>query len=464
MQDGKPISYCKTTTNNINRDLPVYQFETGKSFRIMQVDYDSGSSEAPKTRIAGKVIFRRLRTDAHSSTTGQVTFNVWGHGTHGPGPQVNIDEDGNAVSIKVPRQTPLGGEEQCLSIEVTVWLPENSTFDVLQCFTTQLDIEVYDDININVFGQIFLQTFVGNIILPQANETDLAINPLVTQQRGLCGEVFQVDTATGSITGTFYLCDNLKLVSQSGNIDVVVLPQESKKGPKAVASLQAETTSGHLRVRYPIGDNYSPPARDYHTDIQSESGSIDGSYYLGSTLKLDTKSGSMHIEVLPVPSYKTSEFTTESYSGSIQISMLSPPSKQNAIITQPGKPKYADVGNDDPYLINPTRSGEYNAESRAIGKIRQLRSYHASNSGSIFVRYPDEWEGEIDATSIAGHLRVRGPEVRIIKDGRRSWAYNEIIARKGSNAGQASKMKVELMAGGADVWVGEGCENVGSCK
>jgi len=96
--------------------------------------------------------------------------------------------------------------------------------------------------------------------------------------------------------------------------------------------------------------------------------------------------------------------------------------------------------------------------------IRDLTSLHESNSGSIKLRYPDEWEGEIRASTIAGSIRVGGNKVRTIKDGKKNWAYNEVIARKGEDAEQASKLSVENVAGSADVWVGEGCQHAEWCN
>ncbi|KAI9744945.1 MAG: hypothetical protein M1818_001872 [Claussenomyces sp. TS43310] len=507
------VSYCPSATEDLSGYMPTYEISQGKQLAVLQIDYDYGDSQEEYLRTAGKVIFRRLPESKRDSKTGFITFSVWGSSRHGVGPEVNIDEEVQAVLIKLPRHSTLGGKENCLSVEVTAWLPEDSVFETVQCFASQLSIEVFDGINVHASGKVVFESTAGDIIMPSVNESNPAIRKALPQlrdlrkvlehatedeavpvneisgkklplpaisaasgslhrshelppsrsqspsisdsrntQRGIFAKEMSMQTSSGSITGTFLLCDNLELYSQSGNIDVVILPQKSESG-SPIAMFGGESQSGSLRVRYPIYGDYEIPERDYRTHLKSRSGSISGTYFLGTEFEANTNSGSVKIEVLSGTSQGKSSLSTTTFSGSTYASLF--PRRRSV----PDKSDFIDIGDGDPYLLYPPAPNQAGALSQDRSFIRELTSKHMSNSGSIKLRYPEEWEGEIHASTIAGSIRVSGPDVRTIKEGNKNWAFKEVIARKGTDAEHASLADVNAIVGEVDVWIGSGYES-----
>jgi hypothetical protein len=65
--------------------------------------------------------------------------------------------------------------------------------------------------------------------------------------------------------------------------------------------------------------------------------------------------------------------------------------------------------------------------------LRNLRSTHGSQSGSVTVQYPLIWEGTVHARTISGSISALGDGLQIIKQ-KKGFASNELVARKGVSA------------------------------
>jgi hypothetical protein len=74
-------------------------------------------------------------------------------------------------------------------------------------------------------------------------------------------------------------------------------------------------------------------------------------------------------------------------------------------------------------------------------------SRHESQSGSINVEYPNNWEGTIDVETRSGSVSVTGEGVEIIRMGKRG-----VIARKGKES--SGKVVVRAGSGSVDLRFG----------
>ncbi len=212
--------------------------------------------------------------------------------------------------------------------------------------------------------------------------------------------------------------DLLSISTTSGSINVAVSPQAADSSNPKPATLLIKSQSGSVNANVPInGGGNGIPKRDYITEIESHSGSVSGTYILGSRSEFVSNSGGVHLSVLPVfPSSSSSsssermEFKTETGSGTHNIDVHSP----------------------------------FNDRGKAI---TQMVSSHVSRSGSFNLRYPREWEGEIEVRTGSGSASVSGQGVRVLEQGR-GW----VRAVKGG--GKGSSVKVEGGSGSVSLRIG----------
>jgi hypothetical protein len=96
---------------------------------------------------------------------------------------------------------------------------------------------------------------------------------------------------------------------------------------------------------------------------------------------------------------------------------------------------YITIGDDDPFLNIPPSMDkallkEDKSEISKGKRLRNLRSTHGSQSGSIRVQYPTGWEGTLHAKTLTSSISAGGDGLRIIKE-KKGYASNELLARKG---------------------------------
>lgn len=276
---------------------------------------------------------------------------------------------------------------------------------------------------------------------------------------GFSSREIVVGSASGDITGVFYLYDLVHVETDSGNINIMVLPQPAPRdGVPNTAQLTLGAASGNIHCRYPVCDVAKIPDRDYRTSIRTHSGGISGDYVIGAEAIFKVISGDLKIIALPTI-FEKSTFKTETNSGSTHVTVLEPLIQHRT----PSSPTadFIDIGEDDPHLIHPPEVAPIESDVPATPSkihrhtLTQLASYHDYNSRSMKIHYPSAWEGEIIAATISGSILVGGDDVRIIKGSRKNWAYHEVVARKGDGAEYASAVRVHGVSGSLDVWVGD---------
>jgi hypothetical protein len=215
--------------------------------------------------------------------------------------------------------------------------------------------------------------------------------PVPTHDAPNLGREFRQHETRRSISGTYSLYDLLDLKTLSGSITITIVPQPGIKP----AVLRLSSTSGSIRVKIDksylnaaeIATNRDALNRTFDTQISSFSGSIGGSILVGGggQTTVTAKSGSLDLAIYPVNvdnGSPESTLSTSTASGSSHIKV------QNPVFG---------------------------------GKVTQLVANHQSvGSGSMTIKYPSPWEGEIHALSVgSGSVTVRGEGLKFRQHGSR---------------------------------------------
>jgi len=490
-------SYCPSATHR--REQVVYEFPIGTDLTVLQTTHDNdGGWNSAAVETAGEVHLRRIPKNSEHGNRAYFTVDA-----HVSDPDLQIlrawDEDSRSLKISTPKYAKLQSRgPHCVSLEITAWFPEDVELSNLMIEAITLSLRVFEDIKIKVNGRSKFVTLSGNVFFPTigvneaTTEKDIKgpagpeiVDKSNLESQGVLSDKWWfkagpthpfssrrilVETASGSIHGFYPLLDFLSLSSQSGDISVGVLPQEALKKAPAPADLEIQTASGSIKVDLPIkgteNPKFTPPARNYITNVQSSSGNIDGTFYLGSLGSFKSTSSSIQITVLPVVQTSTNEhshdappsrFETHTVSGSHDIQVLDPifisrlSSTHGQMDQKPRPDPYSPIGDDDPYIVVPPnidRSLVTLIPSESSKKqLRNVQSKHTSNSASVQVSYPSVWQGTIHAKTVSGDIEVRGKGLRTIRE-RKGWASKEVIARKGvEGEGEGSYAEMSDIAG-----------------
>jgi hypothetical protein len=449
--------------------MPTYEFKSGRELVILQVTGgENFRGGAGRVRTAGEIILRRIPEGQVHQDTGYITFDVW---LSEPGITYRVEMDTEAQALKVvtPEFADLsspGGH--CLSMEITVWIPPNASFEAILVEATSLSIRFMDDIDFHVSQQSQIETHSGDILFPSKNLSSIEGSELPGMPPGFSSREIAVGSRSGDITGAVYLYDLVHIETDSGDIDITVVPQPAPHdGVPNTAQLTLGAASGDIRCRYPIWNAAKIPDRDYRTSVRTHSGEISGDYVIGTEAIFKVISGDLKIFALPTI-FEKSTFKTETNSGSMHVTVLEPLSRHQTLSPLPAD--FMDIGEDDPYLIQPPEVVPIESDALATSfktyrrPLAHLTSSYDCRSGDMKIHYPSSWEGVITATTISGNIRVGGDGVRIIKDSRKNWAYHEVVARKGASAEHASTLNMNGVSGSLDVWVGDSCSNADWCK
>lgn len=436
---------------------------------ILQVTGGENFRGGPaRVRTAGEIILRRQTDSKIGQDTGYITFDVW---LSEPGItyQLEMNIEAQALKVVTPNFADLSpGGDHCLSMEITVWIPPNASFENILVEATSLSIRFMDDIDVHVSQDSKFETHSGDVSFPSGNLSSVEISKPSGMPPGFSSRRIAVGTSSGDITGTIFLYDLVSIKTDSGDIDITILPQPAPHdGSSNVAQITLGAASGDIRCRFPVYNAAKIPDRDYRTSVQTHSGDIRGYYVIGTEAIFKVISGDIEIIALPT-TFESSTFKTETNSGSTHVIVLEPLSRHRT--SSPLPSDSIDIGNDDPYLIHPPQVVPVDPDVLVAQSpiperhLRRLKSYHVCSSGDQKIHYPTAWDGEITAVNITGNIRVGGDGVRIIRDSKKNWAYHEVVARKGSGAEHASNLNVHGVSGSLDVWLGEDCLSSDWCK
>lgn len=324
-------AYCPSATR---RKEPVtYEFPVGADLTVLQTTHDNDDRWASaNVKTSGEVHLRRIPKDSEHGNRAYFTVDV-----HVSDADLQIqrawDEDSRTLKISTPRYAKLKSRgPHCVSLEITAWFPEDAELSNLLIEAVTLTFRVFDDIKVKVKGRSKFTTLSGDVHFPtiESSGTLSEQNTLGSEGPDIVdrstfesqGELSHkswfkagpthpfssrrilVETVSGSIHGFYPLLDYLGISTQSGRVEVGVLPQEASKDAPAPADLEVQTASGRIKVDLPVNGvknpKFTPPARNYITNVHSSSGKIEGTFYLGSVGSFKSTSGTIQINALPV--------------------------------------------------------------------------------------------------------------------------------------------------------------------
>ena len=468
---GSDGPYCSSAI--YHDDMATYKFPVGADLTVMQTTYENDGGRSVNVGIAGEIRLRRLPKDSSNGNQAYITVDVnvsdqnlrviktWDHETR-------------ILKVATPQYAFGGTQPHCVSLEITAWFPENAELTELLIEAIHLNLRVAEDIKMSVSGQSKFASLNGHVAFPSISLLRLGTEfstPSETSHfidldeggssSGLAAQVnipfssrrIVVETLSGSITGCYPLMDFLGVTSQSGSVKINVFPQPVLPSAPAAAELVIDTIAGSIEVNLPVRDavypTYLPPPRNYTTRVQCRSGSIKGSYYLGSISDFRTVAGSIHITTMPVLLAGSADesggppnsFETYTVHGGIKVDVLDPvfiamePYVDERPERNPHSNPYLPIGDDDPYVIIPPSMDRAlfkvdKSEMSREKRLRNLRSTHGSQHGSIRLQYPTVWEGTLHAKTLTSSISVGGEGLRIIEE-KKGFASNELLARKG---------------------------------
>jgi hypothetical protein len=134
---------------------------------------------------------------------------------------------------------------------------------------------------------------------------------------------------------------------------------------------------GHFAITTHAGSIESKASlvRTNTSSMSTKAGSISGQYSLGRQLLLWTDAGSIFADVVVDTSLKSPKATlwTSTQTGSTHVNLLAPLEHRN-----------------------------------------QIKSTHRTHVGSVRIKYPQEWEGVVEASTSVGSLSMSGEGLRIV--------------------------------------------------
>lgn len=347
--------------------------------------------------------------------------------------KVVVDNSAQLMKISVPRRTHSDFPPRlpCLEIRTTIWIPADASFGELDVDVISLGIYTLDDLSVKLANAIKLSSISGDIgsglssidaslKMPTGYST-----PPSTYK--LDSRIVRVGTTSGKIGGHYPLYDVLDLHTTSGNIDASITPHEVLESAPKAATLTISTKSGSIHAEMPIRLTSSVPDRDYVTDIRGVSGSVRGNLVQGSHTYVQTTSGSQELTLLPV----------------LDLSSRSPsnPATLETVVTS----SHLTVE-----ILDPVWFGNANTISTQV--LDLLKATHKTTSGTITLRYPEAWEGDLHASTTSGSIKITGKEVQKI-GGHDGWVGSDVTVRKGSSD-KASNTEVETISSSIRIALG----------
>lgn len=220
--------------------------------------------------------------------------------------------------------------------------------------------------------------------------------------------------------------------------------------------------------------------------LKTISGSITGKYLLHDRILVETRSGSVNIDIEPQATTSKSPnpatFIVSSLSGSIRTDFIRKhiPERdyQTYINTTVGSVDgtfihgsrteinsvaglvAADLlpfhsGDHQSEIYTETHSGQTTLTVRSPYRAKKvplsgLISTHKSTSGRLDVTYPEEWTGVVDGTSLSGALHLQGKELQLVGENDEP-GKNHVEAIKGDGG---SSLHFDTVSGNCDVKIG----------
>ena len=290
-------------------------------------------------------------------------------------------------------------------VAATVSIPPGTTLENLGINTETLSVTFFPGLQYAITNSTEINAHSSSLSLSADEPPSIEINHRETN----------IHVNSGSVRGSYPLYDVLDISTTSGSIDIEVEPKDADEDNVQPAVLRLSSKSGSVRASTSI---VSVPARDYKTFLESLSGGVNAKILHGSRTSLRSLSGHIKADLYPYGHNNTrTDINTYCQSSSTDVTVHSS-------------------------LSHPT------------DPIKKLYSDHQGLSGSVDLRYPAQWQGAVQASTLSGSIDLDWDGLRIIRDEKKGWIKRVVEAVRGEGEGQLviSSKSGSVKLGGAGVF------------
>ncbi|KAF2139613.1 uncharacterized protein K452DRAFT_289612 [Aplosporella prunicola CBS 121167] len=386
--------YCRANPV-FHTENAVFDFEDPETFRL----YESVDTNGPSHTVVGEINLVPAPPDQKAKINVNLTFST---SERYENEHIYAEKSDTEVKIKsyhssnYPRPVYY---RPCTWINGFVYIKPGTTLDTLGIVAKHLSLRIHSDLATTASNETSIDLRAGNLHS--------------CSSASLSSRRTHIDLTSGSVSGSYPLFDLLAITTHSGSITISVDPKSADEEKPEPAEFSARSNVGSVDVTFPIANL---PAREYRTAVHTDAGSIKGAYVHGTSTVLTTNSGSITAGILPYAADDhASELRTNCHTGTARIELLAPYKK----------------------------SGK---------QINRLKSEHSGMTGSLHVKYPQEWEGSIKAESVTSSVSVKGKDVRVVGEGSKGPIGKWIEAVKGDGK---STVLVKSVSGSVEALIGD---------
>ncbi|EGX53389.1 hypothetical protein TWF173_010187 [Orbilia oligospora] len=389
---------------------------------------------------------------------------------------IDIRMTGNGVVIHTNAYTTQPAEDQrevCVDFVVTVKFPKHASTTELEHLlidTEHLSIVMRPSLSLKVHDKALLNSITGMVWSGARQQTKIQDDEkLRSANFGLQARHLLVGTTTGNILGVWGLADSASFETKSGNIDIGVNSVTSFSNMSPQTDFTVNSVSGDVAIHSVSTDGALHPfhkdLKKYNTVIRTISGNIIGQYLLGSSLSVQSISGDIRADILPIsPTGAGSSLEesitldTDTKSGRTHMSFLE--ATDAKILTEPqtllrnravqtvlswiedkqrkiwqviqkhcsdhdekshthGDVKASHAGHAEISHPDPDVAALYvDPQDMGLANLSFFKAMHTTVSGEVFVHYSAAFEGRVKASSLTGDIEVAGENVKIIRNSR----------------------------------------------
>ena len=390
----------------------MFTFDDPSQFVIVQLEQgwgDQGVESYTNVRTTGEIQVRPAAEGAEAKVRVDIEFHV---SESSLVYQENFEKTDDGLSINTPNRIASGlvdsNTQPCIYILMTVWIAPGLSLKNLEISSQSLAITMYPGLIYSVTNTTYMGASAGSIHFPRDPYPGTSFY----------SREIVIVVGSGSVTGSYPLYDLLAIGARSGSVSVDVDLKPASETAPAAAELHLGSESGHVRARTPaiFSPSSSIPSRDYRTILGATSGSIDADLVHGTSTQIHGSSGHVKVALSPVgPVNEISSIEVLTHSGSQAVTI---------------RPSLTNLGEP----------------------MRKLYGSYVHGTGSLRLKYPDEWEGKIEGRTMSGSVRIRWDSVRTIRDGKdETRLWRNIKAVRGQGEGtiffEGASGSVDLQGG-----------------
>ena len=294
--------------------------------------------------------------------------------------------------------------KSCVQVRIVIYLRKwpKPSLDLFHLQSNVLDVWFEPSLSWEI-GNLVLHTSYGNSLMQGSRFGD----PLVVHN-------VSVSSINGTISGWYVPDTNLNVHNEYGDTKIFLMSSSN-----AIAfepqSVSISSSSGNIHVHAAL-EKWPPKVYAHRTEIYSRNGNIITHTTHGSYTRISSVAGNISSHILPYSSNK--------------------PASSSEIFTT------SEYGNVEVYVGN-----TYEGSTARYDPLLNTSSQHTVGEGSLVLRYPYRWWGEVEARIEQGELKFDASSVEELQ---RSQGY--VKARRGHNG--TSRMKVYVGTGALDVLIG----------